>query len=232
MNLSIIIPTYNEESKVRGLLLHLQKNCDTKKTEIIVVDGGSSDRTLEVAKKSGAICLRSSQKGRAAQMNLGAKHGGGQILYFVHADSIPPYSFIKDIKKAVKFGHKAGCYRFQFNSNRLLLKINSYCTRFNRLMCRGGDQTLFIKRPLFEQLGGFKDDYLIMEDYEFIERIQRSSSFKIIPKNVIVSSRKYDENGYFRVQMANFIVFMMYFFGSSQERLLDTYKKCLYQSKL
>ena len=230
MSISIIIPTYNEEDTIKKLVCHLKSNAPAD-TEIIVVDGGSSDQTVAEAQSSGACCLTSPKKGRGAQMNAGAEHASGNILYFVHADSLPPASFAHDIKKAIRDGYPAGCFRFTFNSDHPLLKINAYCTRFDRIMCRGGDQTLYIKTSLFDRLGGYRDDFIIMEDYDLIERIQENAPFKIIPKDVTVSARKYEQNNYLQVQLANFIVFMMYFWGCSQQKLLNTYKKLLMHPK-
>ena len=98
-------------------------------------------------------------------------------------------------------------------------------------MCRGGDQTLFVTRDLFEKLGGFRNDFVIMEDYDLIQKIQRETSFKIIPKDVIVSPRKYDNNQYLRVNFANFVVFMMYFFGARQQTMISAYKNLIYHPK-
>lgn len=232
MNISIIIPTYNEEDTISRLLPHLQEHSPCKTTEIIVVDGGSNDNTLQKVQKSGITGFTSSQKGRAAQMNAGTERATGDVLYFVHADSKPPATFVDDIKSSVEEGYSAGCFRFSFNSNHPLLKINAYCTRFDRIMCRGGDQTLYITQSLFRRLGGYRNDYIIMEDYDFIERIQDKASFKIIPKNVTVSARKYEQNNYLKVQIANFIVFMMYFGGCSQEKMCNTYKLMLDQPKM
>jgi rSAM/selenodomain-associated transferase 2 len=222
MTISIIIPTYNEGSEIAELISHLRQHA-TAGTELIVVDGGSTDDTLQKANHAGACCLASPEKGRAAQMNLGVRHASGDLLYFVHADAQPPGSFREDIQQAVEEGYEAGCYRFKFDSDHPLLKINSYMTRFDRIMCRGGDQTLFVGRELFEKLGGYRDDYMIMEDYDLIERIQDAAPFKIIPKEVIVSARKYMQNNYLKVQLANFTVFMMYFGGCSQRTMVNTY---------
>lgn len=231
MTISIIIPTYNEQENISELITHLQQNAGNQQIEIIVVDGDSCDDTLKKAQSCGVTCIVSEKKGRAAQMNTGAKNASGKILYFVHADAIPPTTYVPDILSAIDQGYESGCYRFRFDSDHPLLKINAFMTRFDRIMCRGGDQTLFITSTLFEKLNGYKNDFIIMEDYDLIERIQDSSSFKIIPKNVIVSSRKYHNNGYFKVQIANFIVFMMYFLNCSQETMLHTYKQLLHHPK-
>ena len=231
MTISIIIPTYNEEASIFDLVTYLKKHSDAA-TEIIIADGGSNDQTLTKAREAGVNeVFISKQKGRAAQMNAGAARSSGEVLYFVHADSVPPISFTDDIKSAVMSGQPAGCYRFKFNSDHPLLKINSFLTRFDRIMCRGGDQTLFITRDLFKKLGGYRNDYIIMEDYDLIERIQDRASFHIIPKEVVVSARKYEQNNYLQVQLANFIVFMMYFWGSTQENMLNMYKKLLVHPK-
>lgn len=231
MKASIIIPTYNEEQSIGLLLKHLSKYSDNRLLEIIVVDGGSSDNTKKVVKQNRGTFLVSKQKGRAAQMNTGFRHSSGDLLYFVHADSFPPETYLDDLFSAVQNGYEAGCYRFRFDSDRLLLKINSWFTRFDRIMCRGGDQTLFITRTLFEKLGGFRDDYLIMEDYDLIQKIQQKSSFKIIPKNVVVSARKYDKNPYLKVNFANLVVFLMYFCGARQQTMVSAYKNLIYHPK-
>lgn len=229
MSISIIIPTYNEENNISDLLCHLKIGLGTESdAEILVIDGGSTDNTISVVEELGIRCISSKRKGRAAQMNVGAEQSKGDILYFVHADTRPPLSFLEDIKLALSEGYSSGCYRYTFDCYpNPLLKINAYCTRFDRIMCRGGDQTLFIARTLFNKLGGFREDFMIMEDYDLIQKIQRESSFKIIQKDAIVSSRKYDDNGYFRVQIANLTVFMMYFWGSSQEQMVHAYQNLL-----
>tara|TARA_R110002124_G_scaffold48026_4_gene142182 strand:+ start:1532 stop:2239 length:708 start_codon:yes stop_codon:yes gene_type:complete len=234
MAISIIIPTYNEEKTIPDLLDHLSKGIvNLRDAEILVVDGGSSDRTVEVASGLGFRCFLSDRKGRAAQMNVGAEDAKGDILYFVHADTFPPASFVDDINQALSEGFKSGCYRYQFDRYpNPLLKINAYCTRFDRIMCRGGDQTLFITRNLFNKLGGFREDFSIMEDYDLIQKIQKVTTFKIIQKDATVSSRKYDENGYFKVQIANLIIFLMYFTNVSQEQMVHVYQSLINYPKV
>ena len=163
-------------------------------------------------------------------MNLGAKLTSGDILYFVHADSIPPKTYVSDILEALQSGAESGCYRFKFNSNKLLLKINSWFTRFDRLMCRGGDQTLFIKRSLFEELNGFKD-FAIMEDFDMIKRLRRRDTFQIIQKDVIGSARKYDENSYLKVNLINLLIYTMFFFGASQDTMVHAYQELIKGTK-
>ena len=224
MTISIIIPTYNEADNIEKLIRYFQPFLSQGVREIIISDGGSQDKTREVAELAGAKVVLSPKRGRAAQMNYGANLASGEIFYFVHADAFPPLSFIEDILSALQAGFPAGCYRFRFDSKKILLRVNAYFTRFDQLFCRGGDQTLFITRALFEQLNGFREDMYIMEDYDLIRRIQKNNPFRILPKDTIVSSRKYETNSWLRVQLANLTIVLMYRWGFSQQNLMKTYK--------
>lgn len=227
MQLSIIIPTLNEEENI-GRLIHRLRTCGSCDfIDIIVVDADSNDRTVELAESEGARVFQAEKKGRGPQMNQGASQAKGEILYFVHGDSLPPEDYYKDIESALKQNYRVGGFRFKFDSKRRILNFNSYMTRFNRLWVRGGDQTMFVCRKLFKELGGFREDYLIMEDYDFIERAQEVTPFKVIQNDVLVSARKYEEHSWLRVQIANSVVFTMYRMGFSQEKLVHTYKRIL-----
>jgi len=225
--LSIIIITLNEAENIGTLLERLQSNRDDRVVEILLVDGGSTDGTCKIAATAGATVMKAPCCGRAVQMNFGAKHATGNILYFIHADSLPPTTYATDVIVAVESGYPIGCFRFLFDSGRILLRLNSYFTRFDKMWCRGGDQTLFITRDLFKDLNGYDESHLIMEEYDLIARARKKHPFKIIPKNVLVSARKYENNSYLKVQVANFTVFNMYRLGCSQERMKLWYKKVL-----
>lgn len=227
MSISIIIPTLNEAENIGQLISHLFENTNEDLKELLVVDGGSNDGTCRIAKEAGAKVIICSTKGRSSQMNEGAKNSTGDILYFVHADTIPPASFMIDIRKAIDEGFPMGCYRFKFNSSKKILKFNAYMTRFDKLYCRGGDQTLFVTREVFKDLDGYRHDYRIMEEYDFMVRARKKYSFKIIPKEVIVSARKYKERSWFRVMLANSIVFQMFKYGASQDALAKIYHRIL-----
>lgn len=229
MKISVIIPTFNEANNIGCLIDSLKIYGKKHLHEIIVADSpNSTDTTKEIAQKLGAIAQKSPQKGRAFQMNFGASLATGEILYFVHADIKvnPDYAF--DIVKAINSGHDFGCYRYQFDTDDWLLKVNAFCTRMPFIWCRGGDQTLFIRKKDFLKVGKFRDDYQIMEDYEFIIRAKKVLKFKIIPKNVVVSARKYKTNSYLRVQKANLKVMRMFLSGkASQEEMMETYHRML-----
>ncbi len=225
--ISIIIPTFNEAGNIGKLVCYLL-SCDKgNHTEIIVSDGGSSDNTMDIAMQAGATAILSPQKGRAVQMNHGATAASGEILYFVHADTIPPNSFIDDILEAVKNGFALGRYRTRFDNPRWLLKCNAFFTRFDLFICYGGDQTLFISKPIFDALSGFDQEMLIMEEYDFVSRARKKGRYKIMQKEVLVSARKYESNSWLSVQLANKKVINMYRKGASKHTMKEAYSRLL-----
>lgn len=224
MKLSVIIPTFNEAETLPKLIPYLQQHGGESVAEILVVDACSTDDTLAVAASFGACPVKAPCKGRAPQMNHGAQQAKAEILYFVHADTIPPKTYAEDVLTALKQGYEMGCYRYVFDIDHWALRFNAYMTRFDQIFFRGGDQTFFIPKTLFEELGGYREDYLIMEEYEFLLRARKQHRFHIIPKDAVVSARKYDNNSYFRVNFANAVVFLMFMLGASQERLFRTYR--------
>lgn len=224
MKLSVIIPTLNEElfigRTVQTILTHKTEDVDL---EIIVVDGGSQDDTVKIASKFGARVIETPKRGRASQMNLGASHAKHEHLYFVHADVQVLPSYVSDLQEVLMKNGKIACYRFQFDKDSPSLRFNAYFTRFNRMFCRGGDQTLFITKEFFESLGRFDETFVIMEDFDLIRRARRKSKFHIIPKSVIVSARKYKNNSYFRVNVANLLAYWMFMLRFPQEKIKRRY---------
>jgi rSAM/selenodomain-associated transferase 2 len=225
--ISIIIPTYNEEDNIAKLLLYLQECTQNKVVEIIVTDHASIDKTTAIATSLGVKVVISKKKGRAAQMNSGAFEATYNILYFVHADSFPPKTFYEDILAAVNNGYAIGRYRTKFEGNKWLLKLNAFFTRFDWLMCYGGDQTLFITKYLFEKIKGYDEKYVLMEEYDLVKRAKEFSKYKIFSDTTIVSIRKYETNSWLQVQRANYKAVQLFKKGVSQEELVSMYKKSL-----
>jgi rSAM/selenodomain-associated transferase 2 len=225
--ISIIIPTFNEASNISRLITFLKQHSSNVVSEIIVVDGGSADNTITAASNAGAKAVASAKKGRAAQMNYGASIATGNILYFIHADTFPPTTFATDITQAIKQRYSLGRYRTEFATDKFLLKLNAFFTRFDLFVCCGGDQTLFIKRELFNSINGFNESMLIMEDYDIVTRARSKGRYKIIQKDVTVSARKYDKNSWLRVQKANYTIVKMYKNGAAQADMVAVYKKML-----
>jgi len=227
MAISVIIPAYNEGDRVYNLISFINQFAAGIVCETIVVDAASTDNTCEQATLAGAKVIQFLAKSRASQMNAGASVAKGNVLYFVHADVRLVPTFALDIKEAVTQNYQAGCYRYLFDSDKWLLKINAYCTRFKSLMCRGGDQTLFVTKQVFETLSGYNEYYAVMEDYDFIRRLRRKYTFRIIPKNVVVSARKYDRNSWLRVQLVNLFAFILFNLNRNPLDIKKTYSKLL-----
>ena len=225
--ISIIIPTLNEGRNIVSLITFLKTGFEEKSVEIIVSDGQSNDDTVLKAKNAGAKVILCPTKGRAYQMNFAASIANGQILYFLHADTVPPITFKNDILKAVEEGFDLGRYRTKFQSNSLLLKMNSFFTRFDFTFCYGGDQTLFIRKELFDRIGGFNSDMRIMEDYDIVKRARKLGTYKILRSKVLVSARKYMGNSWLKVQLANLKIMKMFQNGASQEEMIRKYNEII-----
>lgn len=231
--ISVIIPTYNEAAHIQSTIEKLwQYDEGNFIQEIIVADGGSTDNTVCIAKATSVKVVVSPKKGRAAQMNYGASLATQKIIYFLHADTIPPKGFTNNIVNATAKGYNVGCFMLSFDYNHWFLKANCWFTRFDVDAIRFGDQSLFVSKNIFENSGGFDETHIVLEDQEFIKRLKKMACFTIIKKSVLTSARKYLDNGIYKTQGIFFIIYFMYRFGYSQQKLVATYKKMISEDKL
>ena len=222
--LSIIIPVFNEEKKLPKILHWLDEKAFFKSHQVIVVDGGSEDGTLALSDLYPKVVFYTSPKGRAKQMNFGAQKAVHTTLYFLHVDSYPPKSFDVAIFKAQKKA-KAGCFRMRFDSHHWALQISAFLTRFPSRFCRGGDQSLFIEKEYFQQLGGFDEEYVLCEDGEFIDRLYKEKSFVVIQKTLVTSARKFKKNGVLRLIYHHSCIHFLRAFGYGPKALKGYYDK-------
>jgi len=230
--ISIIIPTLNEAENISRLLKHLavSKTADNA-IEIIIVDGGSEDNTPAIIQKyiqqnsTDYITLITAPKGRAKQMNTGAAIAKGAILYFLHADSFPPKGYDQDIMNEVSKGNLAGCFRMRFDSNHWWLRLASWLTQFSWRACRGGDQSQFITKELFEKLGKYDERFIIYEDNDLINKLYARDEFVVINKKITTSSRRYKNNGIWKLQYHFWAIYVKKWLGASAEELHEYYKK-------
>ena len=231
--ISVIIPTYNEEAHIKATIQKLwQYDEGNLIKEIIIADGGSTDNTISIAKTEGVKIIVSPKKGRAAQMNYGASFATQEILYFLHADTIPPRNFTKDIAKAITQDFSAGCFMLSFDHDHWFLKANCWFTRFDVDAIRFGDQSLYVTKKAFLKADSFCEKHIVLEDQYLIKQLKKLVPFTIIKKPVTTSARKYLENGIYKTQVIFFIIYFMYRLGYSQQKLVSTYKKLIVQNKL
>ncbi len=230
MQLSIVIPTFNEAQNISALVAYLVAHTKAESTEVIVVNAcKTTDNTAQLAQQAGAKVYECMDCCRAAQLNLGAAKAQYETLYFVHADVLPPKEFMQNISAALQAGYEFGWFSYQFNSSSPWLKINACYTRRDGIFAGGGDQTLFIKKTVFNTLGGFRTDYRIMEDFEFVKRAKRQGfRYTIIPNDVLVSARKYVQNSYLKVNLVNLVMFILFSVNCPQTIMQRFYRMALH----
>jgi rSAM/selenodomain-associated transferase 2 len=230
-SISIVIPVLNEAANINRLLAHLIENETGENiSEIIVVDGNSRDNTTELVKefsKNSTIAIRliQSERGRAKQMNAGANHSKSTILYFLHADSYPPKGFDTLIISEIEKQQLAGCFKMRFDSNHWWLAIVGWATRFNWKICRGGDQSLFITKALFNEIGGFDQRYTIYEDQILTNQLYKRKQFVVIQHWIVTSARLYEKKGVWNLQYHFLMIHLKKWLGASAEEIYTYYKK-------
>ena len=212
--ISIIIPVLNEEKSLAQCLdrVFAQKG----DYQVIIVDGGSQDSTAQIARAYPAQFI-STIKGRGSQMNAGAKIAQGQWLLFLHADTLLEADTIEKLSKlSLEPKLQAGCFWHRFDSLHPWLQIVSliHNLRFRFTGIIYGDQCLFIRRDLFQQLGGFKE--IVMEDIEFSERLKKVIRPCCLPIKAVTSARKFRALGIYRATFR--VLVLMYAYGRKDAR--------------
>lgn len=220
--ISIIIPVLNEAGRIKSTLAYVQ---NASNVEVIVVDGGSQDETVAIAKSLGVQVL-SSGAGRARQMNAGATVATGEILLFLHGDSRLPEGFDGMLALALSQpGTVAGAFELGiegcFWGRVAVEKMVNWRSR--TLGMPYGDQAIFLKASVFHDLGGFPD-LPIMEDFELMLRLRRLGQIAIIPAPAIASGRRWQKLGVVKTTLINQVIIIAYFLGVSPSRLARWYR--------
>jgi len=209
MKISVVIPTLNEESHIEKTLQSVMKQ--EGDCELYVVDGGSTDNTVAVAKRY--ACVINSKRGRAIQMNAGARLCTGDILLFLHADTILPDNAFREIRKRMNDNTVAGgSFYIAFDADNFILRGVSFITRFNFRLFHFGDQGIFVRRNVFQKLRGYKE-IPIMEDYDFYKRLRKQGKVILIRMPVISSARRFIKKGVIRQLLINKFVVLAYWAG-------------------
>jgi rSAM/selenodomain-associated transferase 2 len=217
--LSVIIPVVNEAPNLERLLPDLPDKCPG--AEVIVVDGGSTDGTLQVVGRFPFVRPVMSPRGRARQMNAGAHEAQGEVLLFLHADTVLPHGATEAIREALADPHIVGG-RFDINleSPRLAIQVITFLMNFRSRLTRiaTGDQAIFVRQKIFAEMGGYPNIPL-MEDVEFTKRLKRRGRIACLPLRVTASVRKWEQEGLLRTVLLMWTLRFLYFFGVSPARL-------------
>lgn len=219
--ISIIIPVLNEGKNIKNTINSLKL---AENIEILIVDGGSTDDTLKIAHSLKDCIVLSAPKGRASQMNVGAKHATGNILLFLHADTQLPYHYDVYIRACInQLGDKCGCFSFSVGENnswRLALMERTANWRARELKMPYGDQCLFVEREFFEKRGRFPN-LALMEDYEFVKQLK--GEIRVVYAPVETSKRRWEKKGVFTAVFWNQVFIILYSLGVSTERIAHWY---------
>ncbi len=226
IDLSIIIPVLNEAEALPGLLSRLQEEVQANphlNLEIVVVDGGSTDGSREVAKEPAARLVRS-ERGRSKQLNRGAALARGKVLVFLHADSQISPGFSSRIVKAVDSGSVGGAHHVMFSPANGWLKLVAWGSnlRGRYLKSYYGDQGIFVRKDVFRQLGGFPDQEL-MEDLEFSRKLRKAGPTVFLPGCLLTSSRRFIKGGILKTLLLMQWLKILYLIGVSPQRLKKLY---------
>lgn len=223
MRISVIIPALNEARRIGAAVASAHSESTA---EIIVVDGGSSDGTVDVALASGARAIPCG-RGRARQMNAGAAAAVGDTLLFLHADTRLPDRFDEWVGEALaQSGTVAGAFRLCIDSPlravRLIERLVNW--RSSRLKMPYGDQAIFLSRILFEEAGGFPD-IPIMEDFELMAKLRKRGHIRIVAASVNTSGRRWENLGVLRTTLINQAIIAAYAAGVSPARIARWYER-------
>jgi rSAM/selenodomain-associated transferase 2/rSAM/selenodomain-associated transferase 1 len=219
--ISVIIPVLNEAKHIEEVI---EKTWD-KDVEIIVVDGGSRDDTMAKTLEAGAQ-VETSPPGRAKQQNHGAAVARGRVLLFLHADTYLPKGYVSQVFETLLDPKTAvGAFRFKTDADHWTMKVVELMTDLRSWILKMpyGDQALFLRKPLFESIGGFPDTP-IAEDLYFVRRLSKKGKVRIAPAPVITSARRWQTLGVLRTSMINVLIATACNLGFSPQRLVSLYK--------
>jgi rSAM/selenodomain-associated transferase 2 len=221
MRVAIVVPTLNEEEALSRTLPPALAAAD----ELVVSDGGSADRTVEVARRLGARVVAGSA-GRGRQLNRGAAATAAEVLLFLHADTTLPAGGLDAVRRAIAGGAAGGAFLMRFDTDRPLLRLGAWLinqrTRAARLPL--GDQAHFVTRDAFDRLGGYRD-WAILEDLDFAWRLRRHGRTAILRPRVTTGARRFVELGVVRTVVTNWTIWLLFVLGVPPERLARLYRQ-------
>jgi rSAM/selenodomain-associated transferase 2 len=220
--LSLILPVLNEAATLPAQLAALQ-GLRTRGTELIVVDGGSGDGTAELARPA-ADRLLDAPRGRATQMNAGAKASRGEVLLFLHADTTLPPAADDLIRSAIATGAAWGRFDVRIDGRQPLLRIVERMMNWRSRLSgiATGDQAIFVRRDLFERVDGYPE-LPLMEDIALSKRLKRFAPPACLRQRVITSGRRWEKHGVLRTILLMWRLRASYFLGADPQQLAIRY---------
>ena len=220
--ISVIIPVLNEAKILDQSLSRLTPQL--KGHELIIVDGGSTDETLAIAKKHGQVI--SSESGRARQSNVGAAAAQGDTLLFLHADVWLDSGAVKGVETAISEGYVGGAFRQRIEGTHPLYRLIECVANFRakRLRIFYGDGGIFVHRTHFDRIGGFPD-IPIMEEVGFSRKLCQHGEVTLVEPGIHISVRRWQQNGIIRTTLTNWLITLLYFFGVPPNRLAKLYRQ-------
>jgi len=222
--LSVVVPTWRDDAALSRLLPQLAA-LRPRADEVLVVDGAGSEATRALAMAGGASYL-ASPAGRGTQLNLGARAARGDVFWFVHADATVPVEAVAAIARALSGGASSGAFRFRFGGERgATQRVLERCIAWRgALGMVYGDQGLFMRRAVFERAGGFADQPLF-EEVPLVRALKRSGGFRVLDEAIVVSPRRWQQDGYWRRTLQNRLLALGHAAGISPRRLARWYRR-------
>lgn len=220
MKYSVIIPSLNEEKFISDCLKKIRNSFSDD--EIILADGGSSDRTIEFASFFDIKIVKES-KGRGTQLKAGAAIASGDIFVFVHADTLIPDNAKQIIEKEFDNPQtKIASFRLGFDADQRALNFYSKFSGFDSIFTKFGDQCIIIRKSFYDEIGGFPE-WNIFEDVQLLSKARKKTSIKTLNANVKTSAGKFLLGGIIRTQLKNAYLFVLYFLGINQNKIAQSY---------
>jgi len=220
---SLIIPVFRDTAEARKLLVTLVPD---SRVEIIIVDGGCDLNLDKITASRTDVKLLRTSPGRGRQMNVGGTSATGNWLLFLHADCRLPHKWLTAIDSAGQDpATVGGWFQFQLNTQVWQARILEYfvALRIKILHLPYGDQGIFVKKMVFEKLGGFRE-WPLMEDVDFVRRLQKNG--KVYPSvlSVITSARRWEQDGWVKRSAKNLALMSLYLIGVSVTQLAKWYR--------
>jgi len=217
---SVIIPACNEQERIENTISSLRRLHPD--AEIILSDGESTDETAQRAGRM-SIPVVLSKRGRGIQCNAGARNASGEILLFLHADSLLPANAFPILEEYFRNPRvQIGTFRLQFDRSHWLLRAYAIFTRFDSLFTRYGDQCIVVRKSFFHALGGFPD-WPLFEDVHFLRTARRRTKIVSFPAAVTTSARRFERLGILRTQWINICLFARFLLKTPPEELAKIY---------